>query len=74
MAYIDNLRHHRTIMHAREYDRIADMLMQIKLKIRNNLTWTNITGKWTIEHYTNMVNNLLHATDDLAEADQKGLI
>ena len=61
-------------MDAREYDRIADLLMQIKLKITNNLQHTHIQGKWTKQHYIIMVNNLLHATDDLAEADQKGLL
>ena len=61
-------------MDGREYDRIADLLMQIRGKIHNNLIVTHKKGAWTKEHYLIMVSRLLNATDQLADADQKGLI
>ena len=61
-------------MDAREYDRIADLLMQIRKKVANNVVWTNTKGKWTIEEYLRQVSTLLVATDALAHADQQGLI
>lgn len=61
-------------MEPTEYDRIADLLMQIRGKIHNKLTTTHFKGMSTKEHYMIMVTRLLHATDELADADQKGLL
>ena len=61
-------------MDSRQYDRIADLLMQIKLKIQNNLLTTTEMGKLTKEVYIDRLNKLLDDTDMLAHHDQKGLI
>ena len=61
-------------MDAREYDRIADLLCQIRSKIANNLRTTTEKGRWTKELYLDRVNALLINTDELADVDQKGLI
>ena len=71
---IDNLTPTGTIMDAREYDRIADLLCQIRSKIANNLRTTTEKGRWTKELYLDRVNALLINTDELADVDQKGLI
>lgn len=65
---------HPTNMDAREYDRIADLLCQIRSKIANNLKTTTAKGRWTKELYLDRVNALLLNTDELADVDQKGLI
>jgi hypothetical protein len=61
-------------MDPREYDRIADLLCQIRSKIANNLRTTTEKGRWTKELYLDRVNALLINTDELADVDQKGLI
>lgn len=61
-------------MDPRQYDRIADLLMQIRSKVANNLHTTHKKGEWTRDQYIDMVNKLLHATDQLADVDQKGLL
>ena len=61
-------------MDAREYDRIADLLCQIRSKIANNLKTTTAKGRWTKELYLDRVNALLLNTDELADVDQKGLL
>ena len=63
-----------TIMEAREYDRIADLLCQIRSKIANNLKTKTEKGRWTKELYLDRVNALLLNTDELADVDQKGLL
>ena len=61
-------------MDPRDYDRIADLLMQIRSKVANNLQTTNIKGKWTKEAYLNRISKLLSDTDLVADADMKGLL
>lgn len=61
-------------MDPRDYDRIADLLMQIRSKIANNLQTTTTKGKWTKEVYLDRINKLLDDTDMLAHYDQKGLL
>ena len=61
-------------MDATEYDRIADLLMQIRGKIHNNLQTTHQKGAFTKEHYMIMISKLLTATDELANVDSKGLL
>ncbi len=61
-------------MDAREYDRIADLLCQIRSKIANNLKTKTEKGRWTKELYLDRVNALLLNTDELADVDQKGLL
>ena len=61
-------------MDPRQYDRIADLLMQIKLKIQNNLETTTLLGEWTKADYIKRINWLLEDTDSLADTDQKGLL
>ena len=61
-------------MDAREYDRIADLLCQIRNKISNNLQTTNRLGEWTKEDYLKRIASLLEDTDQLADVDQKGLL
>jgi len=74
MAYIDNKPCRGTIMDPREYDRIADLLCQIRSKVRNNLKTTHFKGQSTVDHYCLMVAQLLTMTDQLAEADAQGLL
>ncbi len=61
-------------MDARDYDRIADLLCQIRNKINNNLQTTNRLGEWTKSDYLERINRLLEDTDTLADVDQKGLL
>ena len=61
-------------MEPTEYDRIADLLCQIRSKIANNLRTTTEKGRWTKELYLDRVNALLLNTDELADVDQKGLL
>ncbi len=61
-------------MDAREYDRIADLLCQIRSKIANNLRTTTEKGRWTKELYLQRIASLLVNTDELADVDQKGLL
>ncbi len=61
-------------MDARDYDRIADLLCQIRNKISNNLQTTNIMGQWTKEVFLDRINKLLDDTDMLAHHDRKGLL
>ena len=61
-------------MDARDYDRIADLLMQIRSKIANNLQTTTTKGRWTKEEALARVSRLLDDVDKLAKADEKGLI
>jgi hypothetical protein len=61
-------------MDARHYDRIADLLMQIRGKIANNLKPITPHGKHKQEIYLQMVESMLQHTDQLAIDDQKGLI
>lgn len=61
-------------MDARDYDRIADLLMQIRSKLANNLQTTNLKGKWTKEEALARVSRLLDDVDKLAKADQQGLL
>ena len=61
-------------MDPRQYDRIADLLMQIKLKIQNNVQTKTKIGEWTKEDYINRINSLLQDTDALAFHDAQGLL
>ena len=74
MAYIDRQTPTGTIMDAREYDRIADLLCQIRSKVANNLQTTHEKGKWTKELYLIRLVKLIEDTDTLADVDQKGLL
>ena len=56
------------------YDRISDMLCQIRAKIENNLKTTHTKGHFTKQDYIIKVYALLKATDALYEADNKGLL
>lgn len=61
-------------MDARTYDRIADLLMQIRGKIANNLKPITAHGKHKQKIYLAMVESMLEHTDQLANDDQKGLL
>jgi len=61
-------------MDSRQYDRIADLLMQIKLKIQNNVQTKTKIGEWTKEDYIQRINSLLQDTDALAFHDAQGLL
>jgi hypothetical protein len=61
-------------MDARDYDRIADLLCQIRNKINNNLRTTTLLGEWTKADYLKRIAWLLEDTDQLADVDQKGLL
>ena len=58
-------------MDAQDWDRISDLLMQIRKKV-DNLLPTTKKGEWTREHYLNLVAELLRHTDTMAEIDGKG--
>lgn len=58
-------------MDAKEYDRIADLLMQIRKKIRKIDARTK-KGQWSVEEYTKRLDLLLLNTDELGQADAKG--
>lgn len=60
-------------MDAREYDRIADLLMQIRKKVRK-IEYKTKMGQWTIDQYCNHIDDLLHFTDILASKDMKELL
>ena len=71
MAYIDNHSHHRPIMDAQEWDRIADLLMQIKKKIKNLEPSRMPTITMQSEmHYHIM--SALELNDKLAQLDGMG--
>lgn len=74
IAYIHKWALYPSTMDARDYDRIADLLMQIRGKIANNLQTTTTKGKWTKEVYLDRINKLLDDTDMLAHHDLKGLL
>lgn len=61
-------------MDAPQYDRIADLLCQIRLKIRHDVQYTHKGGEFTIDHYCNTIESLLKMTDALADLDAKGLL
>ena len=56
-------------MDAREYDRIADLLMQIRKKV-TKIEYKTKMGQWTIEQYCKHIDDLLHFTDVLANKDE----
>ena len=56
------------------YDRIADLLCQIRAKVENNLRTTHKKGEFTKEHYIMKVIELLESTDRLADLDQNGML
>lgn len=65
-------------MDARDYDRIGDLLMQIRKKIANEPTSHNPIGgnlaNNTREDMLHHIDILLAQNDSLAKADGKGLI
>ena len=62
------------MMDPRDYDRIADLLMQIRRKIAHNLKPVTHHGKHKQEIYLQMIESMLQHTDQLANDDQKGLL
>ena len=58
-------------MDATEYDRVADLLMQIRKKI-SKIHYTNKKGQWTIEQVMANIDDLLQDINDLGEVDAKG--
>lgn len=58
-------------MDPKEYDRIADLLIQIRKKLDNLLPNTDL-GKSNRIMALALVNNLLLYVDELAEIDAKG--
>lgn len=71
MAYIDNKHHRSTTMDAREWDRIADLLMQIRKKYAQ-LTPKLDNNKEAKQDSLDYLNALLHLNDVMAEYDNKG--
>jgi len=61
-------------MDARQYDRIADLLCQIRSKVRNNVQTTHKKGQFTVDHYCLSIEKLLKMTDQLAFVDEQGLL
>jgi hypothetical protein len=61
-------------MDPRDYDRISDLLCQIRAKIENNLVTTKTKGHFTKHHYLMKVWELIEHTDVLADCDRKGLL
>lgn len=64
----------RNIMDARDWDRISDLLCQIRGKIENNLVTTHTQGHFTKHHYLMMVYDLINYTDEIAELQIKGVL
>ena len=58
-------------MDAQEYDRIADLLMQIRKKVRK-IEYKTKKGQWTIEQVLGNIDDLLQDINDLGEVDAKG--
>jgi hypothetical protein len=58
-------------MEAKEYDRIADLLMQIRKKVKQIDAKTKL-GQWTIDEYIKKLDILIINTDELGQADAKG--
>ena len=56
------------------YDRISDLLCQIRAKIDNNLRPNTKEGQLWKEDYIRRVLELLVITDDTANKDQKGML
>ena len=71
MAYIDNLKPGATIMDAREWDRIADLLMQIRQKYAKQET-TDTNSADMLTHLVYTIDHLLSMNDKLANWDDKG--
>jgi hypothetical protein len=61
-------------MDAKKYDRIADLLMQIRKDIANYVHPTHTKGHWTKQVYLDRINKLLDDTDMMAHHDTKGLL
>ena len=71
MAYIDNLEPTGTIMDAREWDRIADLLMQIRQKYAKQET-TDTNSADMLTHLVYTIDHMLSMNDKLANWDDKG--
>ena len=56
------------------YDRISDLLCQIRAKVENNLRTTHTKGRFTKQDYITKVYDLLKATDALAELDKNRML
>jgi len=61
-------------MDNRDWDRISDLLCQIRGKIENNLVTTHTKGHFTKHHYLMMVYDLINYTDEIAELQIKGVL
>ena len=57
-----------------QYDRIADLLCQIRANVENNLKTTHTKGHFTKHDYILKVYELLKATDTLAELDKNRML
>ena len=71
MAYFDKLLHRGTIMDAREWDRIADLLMQIRQKYAKQET-TSTDSADRLTHLVYTIDHILSMNDILANWDDKG--
>ena len=71
MAYIDNKHHRGTNMDARNHDRIADLLMQIRKKYENLIPITEF-GEEKKQISLDLVDALLGVNDELGEMTVKG--
>jgi len=60
-------------MDAKEYDRIADLLMQIRKKYVN-LEPKNEFGQHAKNAILDYINASLHLNDEIGEVDAKGLL
>ena len=56
------------------YDRISDLLCQIRAKGENNLRTTHTKGQFTKDDYILKVYDLLKMTDKLHELDKSGML
>jgi len=61
-------------MDAANYDRISDLLCQIRAKIENNLVTTHTKGHFTKHHYLMKVWDLIKMTDELADLDRNEVL
>tara|TARA_Y100000401_G_scaffold107727_1_gene102337 strand:- start:113 stop:298 length:186 start_codon:yes stop_codon:yes gene_type:complete len=56
------------------YDRISDLLCQIRAKVENNLRTTHKKGEFTKQDYIIKVYDLIKMTDALYELDKNGML
>ena len=61
-------------MDARDWDRISDLLCQIRGKVENNLVTTHMDGHYTKHKYLMMIYDLINYTDEIAELQIKEVL